>query len=221
MQTCAFAGRCRIASRSRHASASMARMSRACAAWLFEAAELGARACVPAILEVSAISALGGSWRETWRALLSGARAVTRSDGISQLSLVDAPICAVSDLDRQIDAAGVGPAQRLLGRALAGLSISAGGTGAHYRRSHHGESGLIALLRGALTPAQARGLLLDPVPGAYRRWTYAACSSGLHALASAVLDITEAEQPSALVSAVDALSEIELAGFKRVKALSE
>lgn len=177
----------------------------------------------PKVVSTHAITGLGDTWPETWKALLTGRRRLTSTREIGGYDVVDVPVCAIPNLDRSIDSDGRGPAYRLLRRILTHADTGERQVASVYGGSNHGEADLLQCLQQQMTAGQARSLLQDSLPLAGvqgSRWTYAACSSGLHALASAVLDVEEGCDGDVVVAAVDTLSLLEIIGFRRVGALT-
>lgn len=178
----------------------------------------------PCVAAVSAVTGLGKSWPTTWQALLRAEqRCVLAHDVAIGHEMADVPVCAVRDLDRMVDGQGRGAAYRLLSQALSSIKLSYEEYIRIYGGSNHGESDLLACLRDGPTLGQARSLFEDNLPAMVQppmRWTYAACSSGTHALASALLDFVDGLAEDILIAAVDALSVLELVGFKRVGAVT-
>jgi 3-oxoacyl-[acyl-carrier-protein] synthase II len=174
---------------------------------------------------VSAITGLGESWQATWHALLHAERRITSTREIPGYELVDVQVCGIRTLDRLVDQEGRGSAFRLLQRVLARLApYSDAGTDLRlYGGSNHGESDLLVRFLTSPTKQQAISLIRDSLPEVASpplRWTYAACSSGAHALSSALLDYADGFTGNAVVAAVDTLSVSEIVGFKRVAAVT-
>lgn len=176
----------------------------------------------PFITEVAAVSALGHSWPDTWEGLLRGESRVTRSGDIPAFEAVNIPVAAVGKLSRTLCADGSGPATALLLGVLAQFG-PLGPSVCVYGGSNHGEAEVVRRLLTGVSVGEAEVLLRDSLPTSitgWSHWTYAACSSGLHALAAAVFDFYDGYTRDGIVAAVDALSLIEIVGFARAGAVT-
>jgi hypothetical protein len=174
---------------------------------------------------MGAVSALGLDWPTTWRGLLAGASSLTPYQDLDRRYRVDALVAAVADLNRGITEEGEGAAVRLAKMALRQVRRR-GEPVRIYGGSNHSETDVLLTLllaeAGSGPAGQWRATLFDPVPRACAgsvQWTCGACTSGLLALAAAVQD--SAGSPGDLiVLAADALSAIEVIGFRRIGAVS-
>jgi 3-oxoacyl-[acyl-carrier-protein] synthase II len=179
----------------------------------------------PVVSAVGAVSALGFDWPATWTGLLAGTLRCTSYRDLDDRYGIDVPVAAVPELDRGISHDGAGAAARLATMALRQVR-KPGETVPIYGGSNHGETDLLLTLlaeHGWGSADHWRAVLFDPVPracGSWVQWTYAACSSGLFALAAAVQD-SERWPEGVIVVAADALSAIEVIGFRRVAAISQ
>lgn len=172
------------------------------------------------IVAVGAICSAGGDWPSTWRALLAG-----HCGGVPVPSRYHpfhgARAAIIEGVDRTRPTATASIARGVLAQLCGDDSSPV----LFYGGTNHGESDL--LLEAHTTdfgPQEAwTGLLTDSVPESCDAgegcWTYSACTSGMHALLAACLDITE-ESPDAIVLASDGLSAVALAGFWQARAAS-
>ena len=191
----------------------------------------------------TAICNLGSTWPSIWQRLLQADRYITSASTLSLGLDMEVPVAAIPGLSRIVETTppGFSAGARLTKRLLANLPSDW-----DWRQStcfcgtNHGESdALLEFVRGAQAgaPGEKTSILYealdcDPMifhaigvpenPEPQSLWSFSACTSGLHALVLACLNIKHARetQQSCLVFAVDALSSIGLAGFKRLGALS-
>jgi 3-oxoacyl-[acyl-carrier-protein] synthase II len=181
----------------------------------------------PAVSSIGAVSALGPNWPTIWTALLAGGvHHGTSYRDIDRRFGVDVFVAAVSGLNRGVSQDGEGAAVRLATMALQQVR-KPGEPVRVYGGSNHGETDLLLTLllaeSGRGTAEQWRSVLFDPVAsacGGSVQWTCAACCSGLLALAAAVQD-SIAWPGDFIVLAADALSVIEVIGFRKVGAISQ
>ncbi|HXZ02404.1 MAG TPA: beta-ketoacyl synthase N-terminal-like domain-containing protein [Stellaceae bacterium] len=180
----------------------------------------------PAVSAVGAVSALGFDWPTTWTGLLAGASPRTSYRDLDRRYDIDVLVAAVPGLNRDISQDGGGAAVRLANMALDQVRTPAEPVRI-YGGSNHGETDLLLTLLlaevGTGSREQWRAVLFDPVPracGGSVDWTYGACGSGLLALAAAVQD-SAGSLGEIIVLAADALSAIEVIGFRRIGAVAQ
>ena len=191
------------------------------------------------VASVGACCSLGMTWEETWAGLLNGAK--TSSDFRTLYCDLDLPmsVSAVSGLKRGVEPVdpAIGAASRLakyaIADALSGNSVC--GRLSVFGGSTHGESDVLVdvlrrldsgkqvrpeLWRGLVEDSLARNCLAESVGGA---WVNSACTSSMHALTLAVLEIADAHAVSdrAIALGVDAISALGTTGFRRIGAASK
>jgi 3-oxoacyl-[acyl-carrier-protein] synthase II len=185
------------------------------------------------------ICSLGGSWTETWEALLAGRRGISDTKTTLCYSQMSSSVSAVRELDRRLVEGQLieGAASRLAcyacREAMQGYDPSLpivvfGG-------STHGESDILFDLARRngfqstqLSPVGWRGLIEDSLAaqvidlGDGGTWVYSSCTSSLHALILAALELQDdaSSFKQALVVGVDALSILGTEGFARIGAAS-
>jgi len=191
----------------------------------------------------AAICNLADNWDETWRRLLKGERAISNAHEIGIDVDFEVPVAAVTGLKRHVQEAPVGLAGAVRLAETVLQQLNHGECSYFYGASNHGESdALWAYIRGvhdgriderirdlhahlATEPLvhHSRDSLPYDTP---RTWSYAACASGLYAVALAVLrlrfdskQVSVGNRPSAVVLAADALSVIALNGFGKLRAI--
>jgi 3-oxoacyl-[acyl-carrier-protein] synthase II len=175
----------------------------------------------PYIVDVSAVTGLGGNWSDTWQRLLCGSASLSRTTDIAHFGQTALTVSAIPELSREVGEDGKGPASSLFTTCLSQLSLHT--TPRVYAGSNHGEAELMRNLLTSATPGQAIAILDEQLAHTAlgrARWTYAACASGLYALVAAVFDYMDGYLGDAVVVSADALSLIETIGFARVGALA-
>jgi 3-oxoacyl-[acyl-carrier-protein] synthase II len=181
----------------------------------------------PAILDVSAVCSGGATWEATWEALLKGEALKFPYSTLSPSLQHDVPVSGLSRLDRSLSPGPKGAACRLALAALQNIPVKDRANTRFYGGSNHGESDLVVAMNafGSEDGSLWRGLLLDPLPNQFFHenptWIYSACTSGMHALVAALMDLEESEIEHALVVGVDAFSLLGVAGFQRMHATAE
>jgi 3-oxoacyl-[acyl-carrier-protein] synthase II len=183
------------------------------------------RRFAPTFASAGAVCALGRDWGSIWTRLLAGSVSTVPFREVDPRFGLDVPVAAVADLERTVATDGAGAAARLATMALRQIGPANGCR--IYGASNHGESDLVAglLIGGERLDGAARweALFFDPVAracGERVQWVYGACSAGIHALAAALQDGCE-DGGDVIVVAADALSLIEVIGFRRLGAVSQ
>lgn len=189
------------------------------------------------IAGMGAICSLGSSWSETWAALLAGRRCICEAKASLLYAQMSPSVSAVQELDRRLlDEQFVeGAASRL---ALCACLEAVQGRDpslpiAVFGGSTHGESDILFDLAeqgwaqsSHFSPVRWRGLIEDSLAsralalGDGGAWIYSACTSSLHALILASLELQDNAFNQALVLGVDALSILGTEGFARIGAAS-
>lgn len=175
------------------------------------------------IYAMSATSAIGATWEESWQSLLAARPLPASSRELCPAALIDITVAGIPGLRRDVASDATGAATRLLQNTLAMLPRRSGPARRIYGGSNHGESDLLDIAIPDLSPAQRVSLTADVMPALIHpigHWVYSACSSGSHALIMAILDIAEGHAEPVIVAAVDALSAVEILGFARLGAIS-
>jgi 3-oxoacyl-[acyl-carrier-protein] synthase II len=192
---------------------------------------------------IGAVCSLGKSWPEIWKSLLAGNRSHCTAATVQGLVAGTSSVASVDDVRRNLDGGQLveGAASRLAGMAmneavrLAGCKDSL----AVFGGTTYGESDV--LLEVARNAADGR---LAEVPESHWRsliedslafhcfrhrnffegaWAYSACTSSMHALLLAMLEVgnDDGSLDDAIVVGVDALSVLGTIGFDRIGASSK
>ncbi|MBV6415403.1 MAG: hypothetical protein OMOMHJEC_03291 [Xanthomonadales bacterium] len=184
------------------------------------------------VSHVDAITPLGSTWNETWRRLCLGPPATrSRAIWLSEGSLA-VPVMNVPSTTRNIEASVplTGATGRLIRTLLERLPESCKNLPIYIGTAHGETDILLDALRASLNGEPIDGhtwrwLLFDSLAslGDKReaRMSYSACTSGMHALASAAVDIDNDVVEGAIVLGVDALSIFGIAGFVRTGAMKD
>jgi 3-oxoacyl-[acyl-carrier-protein] synthase II len=179
----------------------------------------------PAVHSMGAVSALGYDWTSTWQGMLRGESRRTLYSSIDAQTKLDVVVAAVPGLNRNLSLDGGGAATTLARLVLAQVQQS-GEILPVYGGTNHGEADLlVSLLRleDAGAASQWRSLLFGSIPRVCNesaQWVYGACASSLLALAGALQDSADLFG-DIIVLATDALSAIQVMGFRRVGAISQ
>ena len=178
----------------------------------------------PEVVTVAAVSNLGLTWESTWQSILRRERSSQSSNLFGIEFNLGTQVAGVVGLDRAVTPNGFGAATRL-GRLVTEQLPPMDDDVRCYGATNHSEADILALLSSdAAAPISLwQALLTDPLPSHLLQgraiWSYSACTSSLHALFAAIMDFSEdPEGSSAVVLGVDALSALEIAGFKRLDA---
>jgi 3-oxoacyl-[acyl-carrier-protein] synthase II len=171
-----------------------------------------------AIDSLGAVTCLGRDWPTTWHALCSGEFVAQEFRRDASLAATDLVLAGLPSLDRSLGEDGLGPTGRLVREVLDQVAASSQ-PARIYGGCNHGDIDLLAAYEES---AAHQGILFDPIPALCRRhyggWFYSACTSSMHALAAASLDLQDRECDAAIVVGADALSTIGAAGFWRCRA---
>ena len=185
------------------------------------------------VLSTGVCSPLGMNTQEHINKLFEGVSSVESSNAFDFLIDPSIPISAIPTLDRVLtgEEMVLGAASRLaiaaVDQAMCDQKFSKLGI---YIGTAHSESDVIPyLLSEDCMDGKSlwRGIVFDPVEHAiashlkHRGRTvsaYSACTSSMHALAMASMDLEDGVIDYALVVGVDAISQPGLAGFKRIGA---
>ena len=189
------------------------------------------------INHMECVSSLGASWQETWQALLEARTVASPYAPLSALAAAGNHSAAVPEADNRLESFGDlpgGRALRLAIRCIAPLMAATDKKVLFFGGSTHGEADLIvAHARQRATgssqqPVSAgtliRGLEGEVIPTVLAQkfpqlevaaWIYSSCVSSLHALILAINQLQVNPDATFLVAGVDALNDLEMAGFYR------
>lgn len=198
---------------------------------------------VVVVSQKAAVCNLANNWSDTWRRLLNGERAISNAPEVGIDVDFEVPIAAVNGLQRHVEETPIGRAGAVRLAETVLRQLDHGECKYFFGASNHGESdALWTYVRGvhegkidkrirdlhanlAIEPLvhHSQDALPHVTP---RTWCYAACASGLYAVALAVLRLRSdssqfsvENRPSAVVLAADSLSVIALNGFRKLRAI--
>lgn len=179
-------------------------------------------------LAQEAITSLGVNWSDIWNSLVSGQRKVSFWDEFNLDFPLHVPVSGISMLERG-SALEVQRAATKLGLMVLKKILPKGNKNIRiYGGSNHGETDVVLAVSQSLPedPALWHSLVIDPMPETILgdhlgTWVYSACTSSLHALASAQFDLYDGETDEAIIVTADSLSAIGVAGFWRAGAITQ